>query len=887
MKWNLTLMALLLTAALSLSAQENHMVDVQSNFYMPENLTITVGDTVTWTNLGGFHNVNGEQSTYPNNPEGFGNGGASGDDWTYQHVFTLAGFYEYQCDPHVGLGMVGTVTVEEAVSANSQLVLTAVYDGPLTGGLPKGVELYALSDIADLSAYGIGSATNGGGSDGEEYTFPAESVSAGEHIYLSDEEMGFTDFFGFAPDYTDEMGNSMSINGDDAIELFFNGEVVDVFGDINTNGSGEPWEYADGWAYRVNGTGPDGTTFVLSNWSFSGPDALDDETTNAEADIPVPVGTYSPSGTAMIAANNDVASTEQDMAITLDVLANDQTPNGLNSLELASMPSDGTAAVNGDNTITYTPDAGFCGAEDSFDYEICDSDACDTATVTVTVDCPTAYPAYSIGQVTTVDADGGADSLGVTCELQGIVHGVNLREDGVQFTIIDDANDGIGVFNGVTNFGYDVNEGDMVVVQGEIDQFNGLLQIAADTVLLMSQGNALQQPTVATALGESTESQLVTVEEVSLVDPDQWGDGFSGFNVEVTDGSDTTVVRIDDNVDLFDMPAPTGTFNVTGIGGQFDSDAPFDEGYQLLPRYMEDIDPYVPEGADDYPVYSIAEVTTEDADGVADSLGVSCQLQGIVYGVNLRGNGLQFTIIDDNGDGIGVFNNSDDFGYTVTEGDEVILRGEIDQFNGLTQIFVEELEFVGSGNALQMPTTVTTLDESTESQLVRLEGLSLVDPQAWDDSGGSFNVAVTDGSSTFNVRVDNSTTLAGTAGPGDMMFNLTGIGGQFDSEAPFDSDYQLLPRYEEDLDIISSTVDQKLGSAIKVFPNPAREQLTIALDTDVALLSLRNALGQEVLRLMQVEAGTRTLSLDGMAPGLYTLVFRNGKRLWTEPLIIQ
>jgi len=170
---------------------------------------------------------------------------------------------------------------------------------------------------------------------------------------------------------------------------------------------------------------------------------------------------------------------------------------------------------------------------------------------------------------------------------------------------------------------------------------------------------------------------------------------------------------------------------------------------------------------------------------------------------------------------------------------------------------------------------------------VRLEGLSLVDPQAWDDSGGSFNVAVTDGSSTFNVRVDNSTTLAGTDGPGDMMFNLTGIGGQFDSEAPFDEEYQLLPRYEEDLDIISSTVDQKLGSAIKVFPNPAREQLTIALDTDVALLSLRNALGQEMLRLMQVEAGTRTLSLDGMAPGLYTLVFRNGKRLWTEPLIIQ
>ncbi|NBC07049.1 MAG: hypothetical protein GVY26_07635, partial [Bacteroidetes bacterium] len=64
-----------------LPAQQNFDVAVESNFFDPENLTINVGDTVTWINGGGFHNVNGSLNTYPDNPEGFGNGGASLGDW--------------------------------------------------------------------------------------------------------------------------------------------------------------------------------------------------------------------------------------------------------------------------------------------------------------------------------------------------------------------------------------------------------------------------------------------------------------------------------------------------------------------------------------------------------------------------------------------------------------------------------------------------------------------------------------------------------------------------------------------------------------------------------------------------------------------------------------
>ncbi len=175
------------------------------------------------------------------------------------------------------------------VSAQSNMVISGVIDGPLSGGLPKAIEVYVTGPIPDLSNYGLGSANNGGGSDGEEYTFPAVSAAAGDFLYVASESVGFTSFFGFAPDYTSAAAN---INGDDAIELFQNGGVVDVFGDINVDGTGEPWEHLDGWAYRVLGTGPDGTTFVLGNWTFSGPNALDGETTNATATTPFPIATY-------------------------------------------------------------------------------------------------------------------------------------------------------------------------------------------------------------------------------------------------------------------------------------------------------------------------------------------------------------------------------------------------------------------------------------------------------------------------------------------------------------------------------------------------------------------------------------------------------------------
>ena len=171
----------------------------------------------------------------------------------------------------------------------SDMVITGVFDGPLTGGTPKVIELFVIRDISDLSVFGVGSANNGGGSDGQEFTFPNVAASVGNYIYIASEQPNFNAFFGFDPDYTSNVANN---NGDDAVELFQNGKVIDTFGDIDTDGTDEAWEYTDGWAYRLNNSGPDGATFVLNNWEFSGPGENEDDTSQGAATNPWPIGTF-------------------------------------------------------------------------------------------------------------------------------------------------------------------------------------------------------------------------------------------------------------------------------------------------------------------------------------------------------------------------------------------------------------------------------------------------------------------------------------------------------------------------------------------------------------------------------------------------------------------
>ena len=89
-----------------------------------------------------------------------------------------------------------------AFSQSGKLIISGVFDGPLSGGRPKGVELFVREAITDLSKYALGSANNGGGTDGPEFSGMSGSASAGAYIYVTANSTEFNTFFGFSADYT-------------------------------------------------------------------------------------------------------------------------------------------------------------------------------------------------------------------------------------------------------------------------------------------------------------------------------------------------------------------------------------------------------------------------------------------------------------------------------------------------------------------------------------------------------------------------------------------------------------------------------------------------------------------------------------------------------------
>lgn len=620
----------------------------------------------------------------------------------------------------------GFLTASTAM-AQSDLVLTGLYDGPLSGGTPKGVEIYVLNNIADLSIYGLGSANNGGGTDGEEFTFPAVSATAGSFIYVTSDSLQFLSFFGFSPDW--ESG-SMLINGDDAIELFMNGSVADVFGDINVDGTGQPWEYLDGWASRVSCTGPDDSTFVLANWTFSGINQLEGGATNATCTSPMPVGAYAPCGSSLSVQFSQATQSYNENATTITVEVSIANPDANPTTVEAHLNVGASTAVNTVDYMVTTPQ-------------------------TLTFPGNSSTP-QSFAFILTDDALPEGNEI-IVFDLMNPTNGAILGTDSVQVITIVDNDIPVLSFNG-TSTTVAENVGSVTLT---IDIANPAASATTvDVSLNAGASSATDGPDftfgatqTVTFPGGSSASQTVVI---PIID-------------------DGTTEPTEDFVIELSNPGP-----LAALGP--------DSAYTVT---ITD---------DDLVYYDIGDVTGIDGNGVADSTGVVCGLRGVVYGVNMRSSGLQFTIIDPT-DGIGVISFTADYGYTVTEGDSIEVRGTIGQFNGLTQMTLDTVIPLTTNNNLKPATVVTVLDETTESDLVRINGVWLTDPLQWTNTGGGFNVDVTDGNSTWTVRIDAETDVFGMPAPTGML-DVCGIGGQFDSSSPFDDGYQLLPRYDDDIKII-------------------------------------------------------------------------------------
>ena len=309
--------------------------------------------------------------------------------------------FDFESNPNLSIRVKSTLLVENGFDNN--LILKGIIDftTPLGGTGGKAIHLVATNDIADLSLYGIGVANNGGGSDGQEYDLPAISVNAGEHIlvarYLYDMEQYIPNLSEYWDHAIDTNSSNLNHNGDDAIELFYQGNVIETFGEINVDGTNQEWEYKDSWAYKNQ----------AGIWTYGGIDCTDGTTTIFDSSCVYPFVngdsglTYTPSDSEYyekifnISVNDGNELPIQDYItvnaveqtpIVINLTASDPDGDQIVSYSVGTLPlygvlsdpenndlllSQGSSLVG--NTITYTSTSD-SAIQDYFSYNVSDGE---------------------------------------------------------------------------------------------------------------------------------------------------------------------------------------------------------------------------------------------------------------------------------------------------------------------------------------------------------------------------------------------------------------------------------------------------------------------------------------------------------------------------------
>lgn len=481
-------------------------------------------------------------------------------------------------------------------------IITMIMDGDCTGGTPKVLEIYAQGTV-DFTNYTLEKQGNGNPWS-DAFDLSPIGTLTDEFVYLYATNATATNFGTEFPNVTNSFevtGSAMNFNGDDGVRIIetLTANVIDTYGVEAVDGTGETWEYKDGYARRNDYTGPDGA-FVEANWSFNngGVDGLCGTTT---FEVITGAGTYihTASGTPTMSVSAglvggivQIVGTPSDEE-TFDVSGVDLTADIVVTVNSGDYEISATAGTGfgasvtipfGTGTVAATPiyvrlNGAAVANPSNGDLLITSAGATD---LTVGLEGQVVdFTVSTVADVTGTTADGVGTSLGQFVTLTGVLHCQDFRGSGYDLTLIDDNNDGINVFSFDDIGTFMPVEGDEVTIEGEISQFNGLLQINPINITVVSQGATLQTPTVVTMLDESTESQYIKLENLTLVNGEPTWPNHG--NIDVTDGTTTFLIRVPGSSSLADVATPTGTFSLIGIGKQYDTSMPYTEGYQMFP----------------------------------------------------------------------------------------------------------------------------------------------------------------------------------------------------------------------------------------------------------------------------------------------------------------
>ncbi len=243
-------------------------------------------------------------------------------------------------------------------------------------------------------------------------------------------------------------------------------------------------------------------------------------------------------------ANPDSITTDEEVAVTIDVQDND-TDLDSDSLITShiSGPSNGSFALIGDSSIQYTPDPNFNGRDTIF-YEVCDTDGlCDTSLAIFIInpvpDTPMALPdtvilnedASIVIQVQSNDSDADGDPLTTSIVIDAMHGSTNIiNGDSISYSPDQD-------YNGLDTIVYQVCDGgglcDTTIVSITVNPMpdppvavNDTVQLPEDSMIVIdvqiNDSDADNDPLVSAVLIDALNGQTAVLDNDSIqYTPDQ------------------------------------------------------------------------------------------------------------------------------------------------------------------------------------------------------------------------------------------------------------------------------------------------------------------------------------------------------------------------------
>lgn len=359
--------------------------------------------------------------------------------------------------------------------------------------------------------------------------------------------------------------NQSPVADDDAVTVDEDNSIAIAVLDNDSDPDGDELT-VDSFAQPTNGTVTNSNSVLTytPNANFNGADVFtytisDGQGGLASATVNIVVNAVNDQPVAV----NDSASTDEDTAVTFNVVNNDTDVDG-DTLTLAAVgnPANGTVTSNASGEITYTPAAGFFGS-DSFSYTVSDGSLTAVGTVIVSVSEVNQAPVAgddnavvdedSAVAIVVLDNDTDADSDVLIVDSFGQGSNGSVTNSNSVLTYTPNAN-----FNGTDSFTYTISDG------------RGGQSTATVNVVI----NAVNDQPVATDDSTSTDEDTSVTFNVINNDTDVDGDALTlaaagnPANGTVTSNANGQVTYTPDSgffgTDSFTYTVSDGSLSATG-----------------------------------------------------------------------------------------------------------------------------------------------------------------------------------------------------------------------------------------------------------------------------------------------------------------------------------